>query len=447
MTLLLAINSASEFGHQQVVHAAFAPPQHILRASTLSSRRRKVYFCVSKGISYYTLSAAKVFNPPPYHGDAPSYVLTPRLPPSYTIIPPEEWMSSTPRNGYLPWQNSIIPPGSLVRIRAIGRYWNRLGYVIGASNNPQNECALVAVVPIIIYPTNHATRNISPPAKRRKLNTSKISDNHQVAPRTPWLFTPHLLQSRLLTENVPEGSHHCRVTTYEEAAEDLQQFFSGQFPDRHSDSITYKMEFDGFSWAVRRYGKSVTDMPNAKEPATDVLQKAMPIQRYRGHFYYFGMRIVPIYRSAALTFNHILEPDEVLPFVEARIAPTFFDPLISQMHWKQRDKLVDVVQQEWHRYPFYRIHIVDVVGGTVVAHQVQSPENKKDAMECHADGLLVDANRLPYEYAISNFWLRLVTGDHVRVIAGENKGRCGTVLFTEEYIADIVPYDSTPQVV
>ena len=53
-------------------------------------------------------------------------------------------------------------------------------------------------------------------------------------------------------------------------AEDLQQFFSGQFPDHHLDSITYKMEFDGFSWAVQQYGKSVMDMPNAKEPVTDV---------------------------------------------------------------------------------------------------------------------------------------------------------------------------------
>ena len=355
-------------------------------------------------------------------------------------------MSFTPRNGYLPWQNSVIPPGSLVRIRATGLYRNKLGYVIGASSTPQNECALVAVVPIIRYPTNHTIHNTSPPLKRRKLNTSEASHNRQIAPR-PQLFTPHLLESRRPTEKASKGSHHRSLTTYDEAAENLQQFFSGQFPDHQSDSIIYKMEFDGFSWAVRRHGKSVADIPNANEPATDVLQKAMPIHRYKDHFYYLGMRIVPIYRSAALSFNHILEPDEVLPFVEARLAPFFFDPLISQMHWKRHDKLIDVVQQEFHRYPFYRIHTVDVVGGTVVAHQVQFPGDKEDAMECHVDGLSVDPNRLPYEYAISNFRLRLVAGDHVRVIAGENKGRCGTVLFTEENSADIIPYDSTSQVI
>ena len=107
------------------------------------------------------------------------------------------------------------------------------------------------------------------------------------------------------------------------------------------------MEFDGFSWAVQQYGKSVVDMPNAKELATDILQKAMAIHHYRGHFYYFGMWIVPIYRSAAVTFNHILKPDEVLPFVEAHLMPNFFDPLISQMHWKHHDKLIDVVQQDF----------------------------------------------------------------------------------------------------
>ena len=190
------------------------------------------------------------------------------------------------------------------------------------------------------------------------------------------------------------------------------------------------MGFDGFSWAVWQYGKSVADMPNAKELTTDVLQKAMAIHRYRGHFYYFRMRIVPIYQSAAVTFNHILKPDKVVLFIEVHLTPNIFDPLISQMHWKRHDKLIDVMQQEFRRYPFYRIHTVDVVRGTVVAHQVQSPKDKEDTMECHVDGLSIDANHLPYEYVILNFRLRLVTGDHVRVIASENEGQCGTFLFT-----------------
>ena len=69
VTLLLAINSASEFGHQQVVHVAFAPPQHILQASTSSSRQCKVYFCISKGISFLLLKCSihpLIMAMPPY---------------------------------------------------------------------------------------------------------------------------------------------------------------------------------------------------------------------------------------------------------------------------------------------------------------------------------------------------------------------------------------------
>ena len=193
----------------------------------------------------------------------------------------------------------------------------------------------------------YTIHNTSPPLKKHKLNTSEALHNRQIAPR-PQLFTPHLLESCRPTKKAPKGSHHHSLTTYDEAAKNLQQFFSGQFPDHQSDSIIYKMEFDGFSWAVWQHGKSVADIPNANELATDVLQKAMPIHHYKGHFYYLGMRIVPVYQSAALSFNHILEPDKVLPFVEAHLAPFFFDPLISQMHWKRHDKLIDVMQQEFH---------------------------------------------------------------------------------------------------
>ena len=264
-----------------------------------------------------------MFNLPPYYGHTLLYILTPRLPLLYTIIPPKEWMSSTPQNGYLPWQNSVILPGSLVHICATGLYWNKLSYIIGASHNPQKVCALVTVVPIITYPTKHTTHTTSPPLKRHKLNTSQASHNCQVTPLTLWLFTSHLIESRQPTKIAPKGSHHHFVTIYN-AAEDFQQFFSGQFPDHQSGSITYKMELNEFSWAVQWYRKSVADMTSAKEPTADILQKAMPIYHYRGHFYYFGMWIVPIYQSVALNFNHILEPGEVFPFVEACLVPLFF---------------------------------------------------------------------------------------------------------------------------
>ena len=52
-------------------------------------------------------------------------------------------------------------------VRATGLYWNKLGYVIGASSTPQNECTLVAVMPIIQY----IPYTIHPPLSK---NTSSI---------------------------------------------------------------------------------------------------------------------------------------------------------------------------------------------------------------------------------------------------------------------------------
>ena len=153
---------------------------------------------------------------------------------------------------------------------------------------------LLLLLPIIADPTNQSIYTASLSPKRHKLNTSEALHNCQIAPH-PRLFNPHLHESHQPTKNVPKDTRHHQVTTYDEVAGDLQQFFTGQFPDHQSDSIIYKMEFDGFSWAVWQYGKSGADMPNTKELATNVLQKAMALHHCRGHFYYFSMQIVPIY--------------------------------------------------------------------------------------------------------------------------------------------------------
>ena len=131
--------------------------------------------------------------------------------------------------------------------------------------------ALLLLLCLLSHPTKQSIHAASLPPKRHKLNTSEALHNCQTAPHLG-LFTPHLLESHQPTKNVPKGTCHCQVTTYNGV---LQQFFTGQFPDHQSDSIIYKVGFDGFSWAVRWYGKSVADMPNAKELATDILQKAM----------------------------------------------------------------------------------------------------------------------------------------------------------------------------
>ena len=96
-----------------------------------------------------------------------SYVVTPKLPPSYTVVPLSNWGSFT---------SAALPAGSLVRIRAAGTYKGVLGYVFDTSTNLANECTLVAVVPKIIYPNIHYPMEdqchvISPARKHTKIES------------------------------------------------------------------------------------------------------------------------------------------------------------------------------------------------------------------------------------------------------------------------------------
>ena len=95
--------------------------------------RHKIYFFLSKEISYDSLQKSWAFQP-----TGLQYISNPRLPSSYTIVPINEWNSFTP---------TAIPTSSLVCIHTAGLYHNALGYVIGASINQVNECTLIAVLP------------------------------------------------------------------------------------------------------------------------------------------------------------------------------------------------------------------------------------------------------------------------------------------------------------
>ena len=172
----------------------------------------------------------------------------------------------------------------------------------------------------------------------------------------------------------------------------------------------------------------------------EVVPKTPPVYHYCGHFYYLGMWILPIYQQSSLTVNHQFQFSEVLPFVESCLAPNVFNPLLSQMHWKRGDKLVDVMQTT--EYPFYHIHRVDLEEGLVVTHLVLTWEDKEDTQEIKASGIPVDNNRLSHEYALSALQLRLVVGNNVKVIAGVHKSICGAVVdvLVEEGYIQVIPY-------
>ena len=142
------------FKGRDVIHAPFAPLHHAPQA------RHKIYFFLSKEISYDSLRKSWAFQPAGLQ-----YTSNPRLPSSYTIVPINEWNSFTP---------TANPASSLVHIHTAGLYRNALGYLIGASINQVNECTLVAVLPQIIYPNipffaDNEQDSDPPPEKRSKI--------------------------------------------------------------------------------------------------------------------------------------------------------------------------------------------------------------------------------------------------------------------------------------
>lgn len=357
---------------------------------------------MSKEVSYDTIRFSSVFLPAGSTSD--SLVVTPTLPPSYTIVPINEWTAFT---------SVGIPAGSLVRIRANGVFRGALGYVIGASTNAANECALVAVIPKIKYPTlpNPAdSRHVAPAKKRTKIRSP---------PDRPNLFDPHRLIIRDSADEASSSSKYAVV--YQNG---FERFFKTEFPSVYANGEEHRLDLDSFSFRVRqREVDSVASLLSKTVHAE--VHRIPPVYQYRGHLYYLGTRILPIFHRLTLDHHRVFQVHEVLPFVESRLAPDVFDPLISQLHWKEGDKLVDVAQTD--DYPFYRINRVDLEDGVVIAYQVLTPYDEEDAQNLRSSSYHVDNNRLPHEYTISAFRLRLIVGDNVRVIAGEHKTAYGTV--------------------
>lgn len=417
---LKAVNLVKPFKGQNVIHAPFAPPHHVIGA------RRMLYFFLSKEISYDSLRKSWAFHP-----RGLQLTNTPKLPPSYTIVPIHEWRSLDELPNF--------PAGSLVRIHAAGLYHNALGYVIGASRNQANECALVAVLPKVKYPDiqcfDEGKRDSNPPPKKR----SKMeSPSHH-----PQIFDPTRL--RIRKPGHKSGpiaySRDLYATIYDDG---FQRFFKTKFPDIESNGLIHRFNLIDFTWLVRQHEADfpvVEQSDSRLQPANmQITLKTPPVYHYRGHFYYLGMQILPIYQRSSLAVNHVYQLDEILPFVEARLAPEVFNPLLSQMHWKAGDKLIDVAQTD--KYPFYSIQRVRLEEGVVVGHLFLTSREESDAVDAQASGVLVNVDRLPHECALSTFRLRLLLGDHVKVIAGEHRAICGTVidLFSDGDYTRIIPY-------
>ena len=160
-----------------------------------------------------------------------SYIVTPKLPPSYAIVPLSDWGSFT---------SAVLPAGSLVRIHAAGTYKGVLGYVFGTSTNLANECALVAVVLKIKYPNIHYPTedqcHVIPPA--RKCTKIESSLNH-----------PHLFDLNRLLIREPKdktsSSLDVHTVVYDSG---FQHFFETKFPAIYTDGVEHRLNLDNFSF-------------------------------------------------------------------------------------------------------------------------------------------------------------------------------------------------------
>ena len=269
---LEAINSTEPFRGWDIIHAPFAPLHHTLQT------RCKIYFYLSKVVSYDSLRKSQAFWP-----TGLQHTNTPGLPLSYATIPINEWNLFT---------STTISAGSLVRINDVGLYRNVLGYVIGASRNIANECAFVAVLPKVKYPNipffaeNEQDSN-PPPKKRGKIESSSPH--------------PQLFDSTHLHIHKPRHPMTQSCDLYATLYNDgFQCFFKNKFPDIESNGETCVFNLDDFTWLVRQ---QEIDSVVAKQSSSmlqmtsvEVVPKTPPVYHYRRHFYYLGMWILPIYQ-------------------------------------------------------------------------------------------------------------------------------------------------------
>lgn len=433
------------------IHYAFAPAHHVTQSSTSTTPRRFVYMVTSKDVSYSDIRSSPPFSPVGPSGVAnPAYKFNVplKLPQSYT----RQWTK---------WRlPKPIRPGSLATLRLAGDYNKSLAYVIGASLDPYNECAVVAVVPRLSYPPAKPVPSSLdfgglPPTKKQKSllastaqgHTSKGKHTARPRPRLG-LFAAHLLES---------------VTTHWSPGGDLGLFFSRRFKpatlrtsSRHGKSTqaTASMDFSDFEWSVRRTGPEPWDFPEDRQlPPTDNGRpqryndhnKQLPVREYKGHYYYCGMRIIPVYRQRELDRSHTFDIQEILPFVESRIEPNFFDPFLSFLHWKTGDKVIRKTPQD--HFCFHVIKEVltekhSFVGDLVTLPKVNGPQTQATTPE------LEDTRSLENPLDARKFRLMLRPFDHVAVIAGVHKNRKGTIILVEDDTdtASIEPYDSHHQV-
>lgn len=397
-----------------------------------------------------------------------------------TTVSNDEWASGT---GWMPWASSPIPLSSLVRIRQPGIYSGSLGVVMAISPEFGNESLIVAVVPKVLYPTT--STQSSPSRKRQKvIHGVEGSERHaalkaidQQNTASPTVPKPTSLkpQARLFdvdrhlmvtgdklpaiihaapSVEVRSGSHGSEVT--------LSDFFTTSrgleaskrcFPAiKLSEESTIQMK-TAFHLDCRKF--LWADKPT------------LPLHEYAGDLYWKGVLLMPIHRYAFVDRAVITSSKaEFLPFIEAKVYPSIFGPLLSQLHWKRGDKIIEasyyesddpmydaiifkideVVMQQgtaWatpiqllRRDGLQQTHIwLSDLGSDDVGQQQVLSEDLRRTIRDGRQGCSLETHRL-----------HLAPGDYVKILAGKDEGVCGHVVVSDASQLSVLAKGSTSPV-
>ena len=400
-----------------------------------------------------------------------------------TFVPNDEWASGT---GWMPWASLPISLYSLVRIREPSSYSGSLGVVLAISSEFGDESLVVAVVPKIPYSTTSAALRESDrdtsspqPGSSRKRQKVDYRVEHSEEAFSPATQRANVEPQRRISSKATGPKFQTRLF-------DLYQHMGCGSPIITHRGDTSLADFFSTPSCVEpsksRFPPkdiSVPDEFGQRTPTTFHIdprkllwagKPTLPLHEFAGKFYWKGVLLVPIYCYASVDRAVIsYSEEELILFVEAEVAPSVFGPLLSQLHWKKGDKIIEesYYKSTNHTSEAIVLKIDEVVTHQGVAWATPIQLVRRDgSQQTHtwlADagfGDNIDVERqqpLPQdlrkkvgdgrqECSLATHRLYLAPGDYVKILAGQDQGVCGHVIVSNSSELSLLPKGSTNEV-
>ena len=362
----------------------------------------------------------------------------------------------------MPWAPSPIPLYSLVQIQQSGNYSGSLGIVIATSAEFGNENLIVAIVPRIPYPTASLARNSpspqwSPSHKRQKVDHRTIGSKGSSASKTKANTSKPLARlfdiahhTTYMGDEPPLIIHGIHKGTMDEddPSNSFVNFFASQ-PRFRSVGLSVSNKY-GQKNIIKKKTFHINSHNLLWVSDCRGVKPTLPVYEFKHNFYWKGVFLMPIYHYSSV--NHAVisySEEELMLFVKVKIFPRIFGPLLSQLHWKRGDKIIDISHNEWANPTFQAI--VFKVDKIMMQHcvvwvtpiQLFRPDQQnqtwlsdmglKQNIDTRQQQLLSQDLRTKIsnghqECSMITNRLHLAMGDGVRVLAGQFRGLCGYVI-------------------